>query len=267
MKKRWLMLVSLMLLGTSWAEEGFESIFNGENFEGWYLKIRSGDAAMAKKVFTVEESAVHVFNDQFPDPYKLDTGENDTHGLFYCDKQYTNYVLRFEYKWGKRRANNFARWQYDAGVYYHVSNDAVWPVGIEYQIRYDDGNNRSHTGDLIRPTGAGYDWYAGEDGTYLHPDEGGKIYPKGWLHYAAPARNYHALDDQWNACEIIVMGGEYAIHKLNGEVVNMAFNLKPSSGNFGFQAETAEIFYRNIRVKEYREAVPASEFLVDAAAQ
>jgi hypothetical protein len=261
MKKTVSILAMVVLLGTCWAEDGFKTIFNGKNWDGWYLKIRSGDAEMAKKVFAIEDGMVHVFNDSFADPYNLDTGANDTHGLFYCDKQYTNYVLRFEYKWGKRKANNFAQWQYDAGVYYHVSNDAVWPVGIEYQIRYDDGKNRNHTGDFIRPGGAKYDWYAGEHETYLHPDAGGTIHPKGWYHHASPTSNFHGLDDQWNVCEIIVMGSEYAIHKLNGDVINMAFNLTPSSGNFGFQAETAEIFYRNIRIKEYSEVVPASEFL------
>ncbi|MDF7808627.1 DUF1080 domain-containing protein [Pontiellaceae bacterium B12219] len=244
------------------SEDGFVSIFNGENFDGWYLKIRSGDEELAKKVYAIEEGMIHVFNNEFPDEYNLNTGSNDTHGLFYTDKSYTNYVLRFEYKWGERKANNFGKWQYDAGVYYHVTDDRIWPVGIEYQIRYNHTGDRNHTGDLIRPAGAGYEWFQGEDGTYLHPDEGGvPEKKKGWLHFASATTNYHALDDQWNACEIIVMGDQYAIHKLNGDVVNMAFNLKPAAGIFGFQSETAEIFYRNIRVKEFIEPIPAEQFL------
>lgn len=248
--------------GAGESEEGFKTIFNGKDFNGWYLKIRSGDDALAKKVFAVEDGMVHVFNDAFPDEYNLNVGDNDTHGLFYTEKQYTNYVLRFEYKWGERKANNFGKWQYDAGVYYHVTNDRIWPVGIEYQIRYDHTKDRNHTGDLIRPGGAGYDWFQSEDGTYLHPDDGGiPEVKKSWLHFAKPTKNHHALDGQWNQCEIIVMGDQYAIHKLNGDVVNMAFNLKPAAGIFGFQSETAEIFYRNIRVKEYAKPVPAETFL------
>jgi len=57
------------------------------------------------------------------------------------------------------------------------------------------------------------------------------------------------------------MGDKYAIYKLNGEVVNMAFNLKPGEGIFGFQSETAEIYYRKIKVKEFDEIIPAEEFL------
>lgn len=244
-------------------EEGFETIFNGKDFDGWHLKIRSGDDELAKKVYAIEDGLIHVFNDTFPDEYNLNVGKNDTHGLFYTNKSYTNYVLRFEYKWGKRKANNFGKWQYDAGVYYHVTNDQIWPTGIEYQIRYDHTKDRNHTGDLIRPKGADYVWTQAKDSnTYLHPKDGGiPEVKRDWMNLAKPTTNYHALDDQWNQCEIIVMGDQYAIHKLNGDIVNMATHLKPAAGIFGFQSETAEIFYRNIRIKEYDEVVPAEKFL------
>lgn len=117
---------------------------------------------MAKKVCAIENGQIYVFNDEFPDKYEQDAGENATHGLFYTNKTYSKYVLRFEYKWGVKTANNFSEWQYDAGVY------------------------------------------------------------------------YHALDDQWNVCKITVMESEYSIYKLNGEVVNMAFGLKPIAGVFSF---------------------------------
>ncbi|MFB9052661.1 DUF1080 domain-containing protein [Formosa undariae] len=244
-------------------KDGFETLFNGKNFDGWYLKLRNGDDALAKKVFAIENDMVHVFNDAFPKEYELNTGENNTHGLFYTKKKYSKYILKFEYKWGSRVANNFERWQYDAGVYYHVTNDAVWPTGIEYQVRYDQTTKRNHTGDLIRPKDVKYDWYSAKDSeTYLHPKEGGVLdTSKSWLHHATPTRNFKALDDQWNQCEIIVMGDVYTIHKLNGDIVNMAFNLNPSSGIIGFQSETAEIYYRNIKIKEFEEVIPAETFL------
>lgn len=245
--------------------DGFETLFNGKNLEGWYLKLRNGDEEMAKKVFAIDNGAVHVFKD-FPDSLNLNTDENETHGLMYSKKKYSKYILRFEYKWGEKITNNFDKWQYDAGVYYHVTDDKVWPIGIEYQIRYDHIKNRNHTGDLIRPAGADYVWYGDEDTkTYLSPEDGGKpeeeIAKKHWMHLAAPTTNYHGDDGQWNQCEIIVMGDQYAIHKLNGEIVNVALDLTPREGIFGFQSETAEIYYRNIRIKEFDEIIPVEEFL------
>ncbi|WP_185154194.1 family 16 glycoside hydrolase [Fulvivirga sp. M361] len=242
--------------------DGFQTIFNGKNFEGWYLKLRNGDEEMAKNVFAIDDGAVHVFKD-FPDSLNLNTGENETHGLFYSKKKYSKYILRFEYKWGEKITNNFDKWQYDAGVYYHVVDDKIWPTGIEYQIRFDHTKNRNHTGDLIRPAGTKYKWYQDDEtNTYLHPNDGGKLDTgKGWLHFASPTTNYQDVNDKWNQCEIIVMGHEYAIHKLNGEVVNMAFDLSPGEGIVGFQSETAEIYYRNIRIRELDEIIPAEEFL------
>ncbi|MFC1765542.1 DUF1080 domain-containing protein, partial [Planctomycetota bacterium] len=242
--------------------KGFVTIFNGENFEGWYLKLRNSDEEMAKKVFGIEDGMVHVFKDT-PDRLDLNTGENGTHGLMYTHKKYSKYILRFEYKWGEKIANNFASLQYDAGVYYHVVDDKIWPRGIEYQILYNHIKDENHTGDLITPGGVKYDWYCDEaTNTYLHSDDGGKLYTKKhWLHLAAPTTQYNALNGKWNKCEIIVMGGEYAIHKLNGVVVNMCFNMEPSEGIIGFQSETAEIYYRNIRIKEFDEVVPVEEFM------
>ncbi len=244
------------------SKKGFKTIFNGKNLDGWYLKIRSGDEDMAKKVFAIEDDMIHIFGDAFPKEYNLNTGANDTHGLIYTKKSYSKYILKFEYKWGENIANNFDKWQYDAGVYYHVINDKVWPVGIEYQIRYDHTTDLNHTGDLIRPAGSNYDWYCNDDTRYLHPDDGGKLYnEKHWLHFASPTKKFNALNNKWNKCEIIVMGNQYAIHKINGKIVNMAFNLQPGAGIFGFQSETAEIYYRNIQIKEFDEIIPAEVFL------
>jgi len=96
----------------------------------------------------------------------------------------------------------------------------------------------------------------------MHPNDGGQLEKKrDWLHFAKPTENYNGVNDKCNTCEIIVMGEEYAIYKLNGEVVNMAFNLKLGAGIIGFQSETAEIYYRDIKIKEFDEIIPAKYFL------
>ena len=69
--------------------------------------------------------------------------------------------------------------------------------------------------------------------------------------YAKP--KYNALNNKWNKCEVIVMGDKYTIHKLNGVIVTMGTDLSHSEGIIGFQSETAEIYYRNIEIKEFEE--------------
>ena len=247
----------------------FKPLFNGKNYDGWYIKLKDGDEALGKRVFAIDEGMIHVFGEGWPDEIDLDEGTDATIGMLYTKKEFERYHLKFEYKWGKRKANYFAKWQYDAGVYYHITDDKIFPTGVEFQIHYKPKQNQNRTGDLIRPPGQKYDWYFDpETSRYLHPDEGGVLYEKqkdykgrSWLHEARETQNFNGLNDEWNQCELIVMGGDYAIHKLNGEVINMAFKLNPSKGIIGFQSETAEIFYRDIEVKEFEESVPAAEFL------
>ncbi|WP_319501878.1 DUF1080 domain-containing protein [uncultured Draconibacterium sp.] len=242
--------------------KGFVKLFNGENWDGWHLKLKNGDDALAEKVYAIEDGMVHVFNDQFPDEYNLNTGENATHGLFYTNKNYSKYILRFEYKWGSKIANNFDEWQYDAGCYYHVFDDKIWPKGIEYQVRYNHITNKNHTGDFWAAS-THLDWTSTADtSSFLLPKDGGinAGRKKNELYGYAKAK-YNALNNKWNKCEVIVMGDKYTIHKLNGVIVNMGTNLSHSEGMIGFQSETAEIFYRNIEIKEFDEIIPIEEFV------
>jgi hypothetical protein len=152
------------------SKDGFVSLLNGENLDGWYLKIFNGDAELAKKVYAVEDGMVHVFKD-FPKEYELNTSGNATHGLFYTNKKYSKFIFRFEYKWGSGIANNFDQFQYDAGMYYHVVDDKIWPIGIEYQVRYDHTKNRNHTGDYWA---SNIQWYSKDGETFSSPSAGGK---------------------------------------------------------------------------------------------
>ena len=258
-----LLIVSGEMTGNAKAKkskDGFAPLFNGKNWDGWNLKIRSGDAEMAKKVYAIDNGIIHVFKD-FPDSTELNTGKNDTHGLFYTKKKYSKYVFRFEYKWGKKIFNNFNQFQYDAGCYYHVYDDAIWPQGIEYQVRYDHTKNKNHTGDYWA-SGTSFQWYASADGTFLLPKDGGKKQPiKKGEHLALANATYNSLNDKWNKCEIIVMADKYSIHKLNGKIVNMATDLSQSEGIIGLQSETAEIYYRNLEIKEFDEVIPMEKFL------
>ena len=35
--------------------EGFKPLFSGKNFDGWHLKLRTGDEELAKKVYAIEQ--------------------------------------------------------------------------------------------------------------------------------------------------------------------------------------------------------------------
>lgn len=240
--------------------ENFKSLFNGENWNGWYLKLRNGDSLMAQKVFSIENGMVHVFKDM-PDSLDLNNGEYNTHGMLYREETFDRFIIRFEYKWGNKIANNFDQFQYDAGLYYHVYDDAIWPKGLEYQIRYDHIQDINHTGDFWAKH-VHMKWHADEKGSYLSPSDGGILQDtkKNELRAKSDAK-FNGLNKEWNYCEAIVMGDKYSIHKLNGEVVNVGTDLTRGKGILGFQSETAEIYYRNIEIMELDEFIPINYFL------
>ncbi|WNJ18442.1 DUF1080 domain-containing protein [Pontibacter sp. G13] len=242
-------------------DAGFTSLFNGQDLDNWDLKIRSGDSAEAAKVFHVEDGMVHIFG-QHPDSFMLNDGQNLTHGLMYTRESYSRYRFSFEYKWGTKIANNFDQFQYDAGMYYHVFDDKIWPFGLEYQVRYNHLTDQNHTGDYWASK-ARMQWTSADSGkTFMLPSEGGMPQTqRGGEHRAKADAPFHGLDGEWNRCEVIVMDSTYSIHILNGEIVNMATELSHGSGIIGLQSETAEIFYRNIKIQEYPEFIPAKAFL------
>jgi Domain of Unknown Function (DUF1080) len=241
-------------------DNGVVNLFNGKNFDGWNLMLRSKDSLQAAKVFSVgENGTVHVFKN-FPDSFELFSGKNKTHGLMYTTKKYSQFVFHFEYKWGGKIFNNFDNYQYDAGCYYHVLKQKVWPDGIEYQVRYNHLTNKNHTGDYWA-SNTFFRWTEGKDKQFALPENGGVEIEKGRYEHRGADVPYNGLNNQWNVCEIIVMGSEYSIHKLNGRLVNYATDLSVEEGFIGLQSETAEIFYRNIFIREIPEFIPASSFL------
>ncbi len=251
---------SLTAYKSNFNDDGFVSLYNGKNLDGWIVLCKNGGDSVANKIFTPEAGGViHVYKN-FPDGYQLNENKNDTHAMMFSTKKYSRYIFKFEYKWGTKRLNNFDMFQYDAGAYYHVNSQKIWPGGIEYQIRYDHIKKLNHTGDVWNG-GLKFHWYEGPDNTYLSADKGGSKCNNGrGEHRASTDVKYHALDGKWNKCEIIVMGDEYAIQKLNGKIVNMITDLNVKEGYVALQAETAEVYYRNIRIKVLNKDIPASNF-------
>ena len=247
-------------------KQGYTNLYNGKDMDNWNIMCRDKQEGLAARVFTAGKNGeMHVFKD-FPDEYGFVENKSGTHCMFFTNESYSRYSFKFEYKWGTKRYNNFSQFQYDAGLYFHVFEVAIWPKGIEYQVRYDHTKNENHTGDIWN-SGDDFDWTAANNEnsklrTYLSPKQGGipQEHRQG-EHKAYKDASFHALDGQWNQCEVIVMGNKYAIYKLNGVVVNVLTNLSHSEGPIGLQAETAEIFYRNIKIKEFKENLPIENFL------
>jgi len=236
----------------------WQPLFNGKDFNGWELFTKNGDPEAQKKVFCIDKGGIiHFFRD-LPDGFALED-PNALHGALITQQSYSRYILKFEYKWGKKQVNNYKNLQFDSGLYFHISDVSAYPLGIQYQIRYNNLKNISYVAELRGKFDR--NWYS-KDGFFCPPAKGGVVQasPNG-VNPASADAFAHGNDGRWNKCEIIVMGSEYVIYKLNGRVVNMVTDLNWSKGKIGLEAESGEILWRNIMIKEFDKFIPKEKFL------
>ncbi|MCI0464400.1 MAG: DUF1080 domain-containing protein [Gemmataceae bacterium] len=93
-------------------EEGFKSIFNGKDFDGWKIVPAKG----TDKTFQISNGVIVV--------------SGKPNGYFYTDKSYKNYVLRFDWKFIKSG---------NSGLLVHIQEPhKVWPKSIEVQGQQND---------------------------------------------------------------------------------------------------------------------------------
>ena len=245
------------------AEDGYSPLLNGKDFDEFKIMQRNATQKEAQLIYRYSpQGELHLFRD-LPTGTGVKTNKNGTHGILYTKKSYSRYSLKFEYKWGTKIFNNHQDYQYDSGLIYHIQKLKIWPSALQYQIRYNHIENRNHTGDIVA-SDIPIKWTSKDGNTFEFLTKGGKPQSvKGTQHYAHKDAKFHGLNGKWNTCEIIVMGNQWAIHKLNGKIINVATKLGASQGAIAFEAETAEIIWRNIRIKEFDKDLPLEPFLTE----
>ena len=247
-------------------EDGFVPLFNGESLEGWKSARSTGDDDWGPFSVNEEEKAIHVYAG------KEANSKQKTDCLNTVD-QYSHFILKLEYKWLENRFAPRTEYERDAGLLFHVHGDLtkVWPSSLEMQIgesaadkKHSRGKNgRFHTGDLfvlrkdLRTT------------TTLNEDK--KYAADGKPRVGRSIETYLGTEKpkgEWNEIELHVHGSEKATFMLNGEVVLVTTDFHTvdeegnkkealSKGHIGFQAEWAELMYRNIRIKDLSSEVDA----------
>jgi len=227
--------------------DGWISLFNGKNLEGWTLFPQ--DSSYTGKItdlFGVEDNMIHVYPTQ-------KKNSKQTHAAILTRSNYSNYILRLEYRWGLKKFKPRQDYVRDAGVMFHVNGEGVfWPDGIECQIQEGD------TGDL---------WIIGSQAS-TKVKKGTRTYdPNGILATLGETERYNRFHREyswevegWNQLEIEVKN-DYASFRVNGHLVNEAIDMKYlnknqnewkplTAGKILLQAEGSELYYRNILLKQ-----------------
>lgn len=191
--------------------EGFVPLFNGRDLSGWVGNTVG---------YVAEEGKIVLYPKQGS-------------GNLYTEKEYSDFVLRFEFKLTPGANNGL-------GIRAPLKGDAAY-VGMELQIL----DSTAHIYKDLRP----YQYHGSIYGVV--PAKRGFLKPVG----------------EWNQQEVIANGTRIAV-KLNGEIIVDADikearekgtvdgrghpGLKRTRGHIGFLGHGSHVEFRNIRIKELK---------------
>ena len=230
-------------------------LFNGRDLTGFYTWLEDTHYDDPRRVFSVVDGAIRISGDGW--------------GGLITDREYRDYVLDFEFRWGDEthgRRRGMAR---DSGVCVHCQGPdgnikGQFITSHEYQIIEggtgglivmtfgDDAEGRpipcSAEAEVSEDKPNWYRWRRGAtrrrlERTYIH----WFAHDLGWQ----DVTGQRSPDDverpvgEWNRCSIEA-DGDHLRFMLNGVVVNEAFAAVPREGRILFQTEGAEIFFRNL---------------------
>lgn len=227
MKSTHLTLASLALLACSLGvaalaaadakEEGFTPLFNGKDTTGWIYGGSKDKPAKSGKGYQVKDGILFC------------TKEDG--GNLYTEKEYANFVLRFDFKLEPNSNNG-------VGIRAPLEGDAAYQ-GIELQVLDDTGSDYQ----TLQP----YQYHGSVYGVVAA--KRGSLKPVG----------------EWNTQEVVADGRHIKV-TLNGKVIVDANlddvkdpevlkahpGLSRSTGHIGFLGHGTRVEFRNVRIKELK---------------
>lgn len=233
-------------------EEGWISLFNGQNLDGWTPKFAKHPLGVnLADTFRVEDGILKVAYDRYD---KFD----GQFGHLYTNLAYSHYILRLEYRFTGTPMADAPQWAgRNSGVMVHAASPLTmsqrqeWPVSMEVQFLCTDTKAGRQTGNACTP------------GTHLELD--GKLTT---AHIIDAHDSALSPMEEWVAVEVEVRGHDEIIHRINGvevlryqhpqldpkdpdakRLLAMGAPLKLASGHIALQAESQPVWFRNIRLR------------------
>jgi hypothetical protein len=207
-------------------------LFDGKDLKGFDTFLtKEGLNFDPDHVFKIENGVVHVSGTEM--------------GYIITKKEYANYYLRAEFKWGEGTFGSREGQARDSGILYNIQGaNRVWPRSVEFQI------NEGCTGDFWMTDGAAL---TGKDGVRVTGPEknAAKIdhFNKGpfknVVGYRDPVNELEKPHGEWNVVELVNRNG-HVWQYVNGKLANEGTDAFPMSGKILFQSEGAELSFRRM---------------------
>ena len=230
-------------------------LFNGKDLSGWYVFLKGlGRNNDPDKVFTVQDGVLRVSGQHW--------------GGLTTEKDYENYHLVVEFKWGDKTWPNREKNARDSGILLHgVGEDGAyngtWLESVECQM-IEGG-----TGDFILVSGKNKPRMTAEVeqlGNQFYYKKGvpARQFPPGRINWWGrdpewkDVKGFRGKRDvekpvgEWNTVEC-VCDGDTITNILNGEVVNVGTQSSHTRGRITLQTEGAEVFFRKVELKPLKK--------------
>lgn len=180
----------------------------------------------------------------------------EIYGCVSTKETFSNYHLSLQFKWGEKKWEPRLDKLRDSGILYHSFGDHggiwnVWKACVEAQVQEGECGDiyllGSHQGNpnvfatTVSKEGQKFQTW---DPKGKDTHQRSRIIKKG---------NFEKPNGEWNTMEIFALGDE-AFHLVNGQVVMHITQIKRkdeplTSGHIQLQSEGAEIYYRDIKIR------------------
>jgi 3-keto-disaccharide hydrolase len=215
-------------------------LFNGKDLTGFdTLLEKQGINSDPNKVFQVEKGVLNISGQEF--------------GGLVTQKEYENYYLRAEFKWGEKTYAPRDGKARDSGIQYNITGPLkVWPRMMEFQI------NEGGTGDMWVVGGTGvtvdgkvYESTSSGPGAYIripHIGRGPLVNVTG---HRDPVNDLERPHGKWNVLELVV-DHDRILYFVNGKLAILGTKANTTKGKILFQCEGSEVYFRKMKIAMLR---------------
>lgn len=248
-------------------KENWEVLFDGTNLENWntysgprFTRGEDGQSVSEDTLLGLDNDLAGVYTIVDLDGEKALRISGEIFGAILTKREFENYHLRLQFKWGDKKWFPRDNSKRDSGILYHSvgkqgEGDTYWLRSQEFQIEEGD------CGDYWGVAGGMFDIKAkmNADSIYQYDPEGELITFREDSETGRYCKKYPDAEKpsgEWNTIDLYCFKDK-SIHVVNGvvtmELVNSRMNINGNispltKGKIQIQSEGAEVFYRNIEI-------------------
>jgi len=246
-------------------DSSWHSLFNGKDLIGWnsYLgpEVDSNGKRISDQPLGLNNDPRKVFTVVSEDGVKAIRISGDGFGAISTKKEFDNYHLQLQFKWGRVQWGQKKNKKKDSGLLYHSvgpygADNGAWMRSQEFQV--EEGNCGDYWGcaggmadiSAIKKSDSQYVYTAGAPPyTFSANTRTGRHCIKG-----SDAEN---PSGSWNTLDLYCHG-DTSVHVVNGRVMMILYHSAQSDkgevhpltkGGIQLQSEGAEVFYRQIKIQ------------------